>query len=124
MFRIAPDQPQQPDPSQDQAQALPDQQDATSQPDVQAQPMKRFSVEKVDQSISGYMGPEYGPFMCANCEHFDGANACNIVSGNIDPEGCCNLFTPPDSHDQPEEQEAAPDASNDQDQPTEDEGSY
>lgn len=45
---------------------------------------------------AGYMGPEEGPFMCKNCVYFaqKAPNTCHIVAGPIDPEGCCNLYTP------------------------------
>src|SRR6266850_7762166 len=39
-----------------------------------------------------YMQPDQGPFKCGNCSHFQDPNSCEIVSGNIEPEGCCNLF--------------------------------
>ena len=49
---------------------------------------------------SGYVTPDLGPFECDNCTHFDGQNSCNHpqvqndpeVSGQVDPEGCCNYF--------------------------------
>lgn len=43
---------------------------------------------------AGYMGPENGPFVCHRCEYFNEPNSCEVVSGNIDPNGCCNNFTP------------------------------
>jgi hypothetical protein len=50
---------------------------------------------EVDPIIAGYKGPENGPFACANCVYFGrhGDGTCAIVSGPIDPEGICNLFT-------------------------------
>lgn len=48
---------------------------------------------QVDPNIAGYMGPDQGPFMCANCVHFQAPNACEIISGQVDHLGCCNLFT-------------------------------
>jgi hypothetical protein len=37
--------------------------------------------------------PEHGPFTCSNCVYFQDGGACQIVAGQIDPNGCCNLFT-------------------------------
>ena len=39
-----------------------------------------------------YMYSDQGPFMCSNCAFFEMPNACLKVAGEIDPEGCCNLF--------------------------------
>jgi hypothetical protein len=47
----------------------------------------------VDQLTAGYLGPEHGPFTCSNCVYFQDGGACQIVAGQIDPNGCCNLFT-------------------------------
>jgi hypothetical protein len=52
----------------------------------------KFDIQKVTQPVSGYMGPEMGPFECEHCHHFEDPGSCNIVSGAIDPHGCCNLF--------------------------------
>jgi len=50
---------------------------------------------EVDPLIAGYKGPENGPFACGNCVYFGrhGENTCAIVSGPIDAEGICNMFT-------------------------------
>jgi len=42
--------------------------------------------------IANYMGPADGPFLCARCEYFEEPRACQKVSGDIDPDGCCNLY--------------------------------
>lgn len=39
-----------------------------------------------------YMYSDQGPFMCSNCAYFQQPNGCVKVEGEIDPEGCCNLF--------------------------------
>lgn len=57
----------------------------------------KFSADKVDPSIARYMGPELGPFECQACEHFNQDGSCSVVSGPIDPQGVCILFTHPDS---------------------------
>lgn len=56
---------------------------------------------QVDPDIAGYQGPDQGPFMCANCIHFQSPNACEIVSGQVDHLGCCNLFTSAGSQQMP-----------------------
>lgn len=55
---------------------------------------KKFSADKVDPSVARYMTSDDGPFICANCEHFTAEGDCQVVSGPIDPEGVCILFTP------------------------------
>ena len=47
---------------------------------------------KEDQTSAGYLPPEDGPFKCSHCSHFQAPNACDKVSGMIDPEGCCNYY--------------------------------
>lgn len=60
----------------------------------------------VEQSTAGYLGPEHGPFMCGNCMHYLGAGKCDVVSGEIDEQGCCNLFeaVPPGDEAEPVEE--------------------
>jgi len=67
----------------------------------EAMPMEdpKFSGDKVDPGIARYMTSDMGPFICANCDHFTGAGDCEVVSGPIDPEGVCILFTPPQGGD-------------------------
>lgn len=60
---------------------------------------------------SGYATPDFGPFECENCTHFDGQGKCDHpqvisdpeVQGNVDAEGCCNLFKSAHSESQAEE---------------------
>lgn len=54
----------------------------------------KFSADKVDPRIARYMTSDMGPFICANCDHFTEEGECEVVSGPIDPEGVCILFTP------------------------------
>lgn len=71
--------------------------EAPVDPEAEAElgmPTGRYSMDKVDPSIAVYMGPEMGPFMCGGCSFFEAPNACGLVSGDISPDGCCNLFTP------------------------------
>lgn len=57
-----------------------------------------------------YMDSEMGPFECRNCCYFRADGTCQVVEGDIDPMGCCNLFCPPqhdsDESAEPEEAEA------------------
>lgn len=46
---------------------------------------------------ANYMGPECGPFMCKECEYFNGNNKpCEKISAPVKDYGCCNLFEPMD----------------------------
>lgn len=49
---------------------------------------------KLSKTVSGYMPPEKGPFECGNCIYFNEPHYCRLVTGYIDSEGCCNLYTP------------------------------
>lgn len=65
-----------------------------------------YSGGQVDPAIARYFAPEY---MCNNCIHFMDPNACQIVAGEINPEGICSLHTPDaTSMSQPEEELAEP----------------
>lgn len=60
---------------------------------------------------TGYCTPDLGPFECENCTHFEGPSACTHpavvadpeVKGQVDPEGCCNLFKSAGNESQAEE---------------------
>jgi hypothetical protein len=51
--------------------------------------------------MTGYCGPEDGPFECENCTYYQDPGQCSNpqvqrdpqVRGKVDPEGCCNLFS-------------------------------
>lgn len=55
---------------------------------------------------SGYAGPEFGPFSCSNCTHFDGQGSCDHpevindpeVNGQVEADGCCNFFRSKTAH--------------------------
>lgn len=69
----------------------------------------------VPQQNAGYMGPENGPFECQNCGFFNEPNSCEVVTGSIDPKGCCNNYTPDkdQSEDEgPDEDENVDDTTN------------
>jgi hypothetical protein len=59
-------------------------------------------AEGIGSAQSGYATPDNGPFECGNCIHFDGTNKCDNpqvvsdpeVNGQVEAEGCCNLFSP------------------------------
>jgi hypothetical protein len=61
--------------------------------------------------LSGYASPEYGPFECENCVHFEAPDKCNHpkviadpeVNGNVQAEGCCNYFK--SAHNETQDQE-------------------
>lgn len=68
-------------------------------------------LPKLDQACVVYMGGEAGPFRCDRCVYWEGPDKCHIVSGHIDPDGCCNLFVRPEgapkTEDEPHEGEEA-----------------
>jgi hypothetical protein len=47
---------------------------------------------KLSHDQAGYDPPFGIPFQCATCQFYL-PNACKIVSGQIQPHGCCNLWT-------------------------------
>jgi hypothetical protein len=59
---------------------------------------------KLTKVISGYMPPEAGPFECEYCHYFSWRRACELVEGDIEPDGCCNLFTEEGKAGKPEEE--------------------
>jgi hypothetical protein len=70
-------------------------------------------TEGIGTAQSGYATPDNGPFECENCIHFQAPNQCDNpqvvtdpeVNGQVDPEGCCNLFSPAGKESEGEEQE-------------------
>lgn len=69
-------------------EAPPDQAAAADEPTML--PM----AKKIHQQLAGYMGSEAGPFECQRCDFFEQPGSCTVVDGDIDPQGCCNNFTP------------------------------
>lgn len=96
MFRIAPDDME----TAAEPQELTENYAPTDEPTADEPEIDVNQVEsdpnKLDQSIVVYMTSEYGPFECQNCKYWVDPNACSIVSGEIDPKGVCNVYTPPD----------------------------
>jgi hypothetical protein len=75
--------------------------------DFESDPMAADGGGVVDPMTAGYRGPDMGPFMCGNCQYFNGDNTCQLVAGEIDPMGICNLFTaPPMEQEEPLPEEA------------------
>ena len=101
-------------PALDALAAMPKQEEAVSKPGMLKLP--KYDIEKVDPEVSRYKGPEEGPFQCQHCEFFEGENSCHLVSGPIDPEGVCNLFTTKGGDNPDEEAIEAPEAT---EEPTE-----
>jgi hypothetical protein len=49
---------------------------------------------KIDQTTAAY-GPTDDPARsCASCAHFDGVGACEIVDGQIRPDGVSDFWEP------------------------------
>lgn len=67
----------------------------------------------IGSAQSGYATPDDGPFECGNCVHFDGESKCDNpqvvadpeVSGQVEAEGCCNLFRPEQEGGESDEEE-------------------
>jgi len=66
----------------------------------------------VDPAVARYLGPDA---ICQNCIHFLEPNTCEIVAGQIEPQGRCSLFEADAMEDGMPETELAPDM----EQPTE-----
>ena len=49
-----------------------------------------FDGGTVSMESARYFGPEG---RCKNCAHFFEPSSCEIVGGDIDPEGICSLFS-------------------------------
>ena len=52
---------------------------------------------KLTKVAAGYQPPEKGPFECEHCIYFHAPGSCEIVTGSIDPDGCCNNYTSKDN---------------------------
>ena len=46
------------------------------------------------QKIAGYQDQPSGQHRCGICAHFLSPNSCQIVDGEISPDGWCKLFAP------------------------------
>ena len=121
-FRIAGDKKKQkdPDPIPPQlARSAPE--DSTITPEVETslpidmpedEVVPEVSTGKLEPYVVVYLDGSFGPFQCSNCKNFQDPNACNVVEGEIDPNGLCHVFSPVDEEraeqnlaSEPEEQE-------------------
>lgn len=84
----------------------PDEPEVTDQPEEASEPDGDEGMgTKVSQLAVVYMDGEKGPFECSHCCYFQPEASCQIVEGDIDPNGCCNLYCPP-NHDESAEPDA------------------
>lgn len=51
--------------------------------------------ERLHKDVAGYLPPS-GGFLCGRCDYFHAPDACELVEGLINPQGCCNLWRPRD----------------------------
>jgi hypothetical protein len=49
---------------------------------------------KIEQKVAGYQDQPHGTSKCSGCLHFTAPNTCQIVDGQISPDGWCKLFAP------------------------------
>jgi len=54
----------------------------------------RAQASKMSQKVAGYQGTPKDGHHCSICAHFQAPHSCNIVEGNIDPNGWCRLYSP------------------------------
>lgn len=64
------------------------------------EPMDHGQLKQDDPKVK-YMTADQGPFACGHCTYFIDPNSCQKVSGDIDPEGCCNLYESVDNGEDP-----------------------
>lgn len=88
-------------------------QDTPAEPEATEPPAGDADIDDtgeglLDPTLVAYKGPEQGPFTCSNCEYYspDKPNTCLFVSGFIDDNALCNLFSP--MKKESKEPEAAP----------------
>jgi hypothetical protein len=93
-----------------QEMAEPQAEEQSEAPDAEASEQPAQGGGVLDPQTAGYKTPDQGPFICRNCVHYGvgGDGTCEIVSGPIDEEGVCNVFT--SGKQQQPGQEASPDS--------------
>ena len=69
---------------------MPSQMEAASYPAVMNGLDAPTGGGMVDPAVARYLGPEA---VCATCVHFMEPGSCEVVSGEIDPQGRCCLHT-------------------------------
>ena len=50
------------------------------------------AVVKLSQKVVAYQDHPDGEKRCDRCVHFQAPNACNIVDGDVKPDGYCRFF--------------------------------
>ncbi len=50
------------------------------------------AATKVSQVMAGYQTSPKGEAKCAGCSHFQAPSSCELVEGQISPEGWCKLY--------------------------------
>jgi hypothetical protein len=80
---------------QEEPEVMPEEMAAEPLPEEEMPVEEPAGGGEVDMIVAGYRDPSEGPFMCSNCTFFGrhGDGTCAIVSGSIDPDGLCNMFT-------------------------------
>lgn len=61
-----------------------------AEPQDSMEPMMMHGGGQVSPDVARYLPPDA---VCANCIHFMEPNTCEIVSGAIEPQGRCSLFS-------------------------------
>lgn len=54
----------------------------------------RADAGKVPMGEAGYQQAQTPEQSCASCVHFDGMASCDVVAGQIDPNGVSTLWEP------------------------------
>lgn len=52
------------------------------------------AASKIPQKVAGYQDQPNGQHKCGICAHFAAPNSCQVVDGQISPDGWCKLFAP------------------------------
>jgi len=56
-------------------------------------PARSANAQKTPQSSVSYQDKPNNGQKCADCNFFQAPNACQVVAGEISPNGWCKLFT-------------------------------
>lgn len=51
------------------------------------------AADKADKAAVNYQDSPNGGAKCADCKFFNGDGSCQLVAGDISPEGWCTAFT-------------------------------
>ena len=49
---------------------------------------------RISQAAAGYQDHPSDGKSCARCSHFAAPDKCQLIAGQISPQGWCRLFTP------------------------------